>query len=63
MPGVEATISIPFWNALLERYIGGARRALGADADTHWSEGRELAFEDAIELALVSAPPEHDSTS
>ena len=57
------TISIPFWNALLERYIGAARGALGADADTHWSDGRELAFEDAIELALASAPPEHDSTS
>ena len=57
------TISIPFWNALLDRYIGGARTALGADAHTHWSEGREFLFEDAVELALASAPPEPDATS
>ena len=43
---------ISFWNALLERYIGAARERLGADADAIWSEGRELAFDDAVELAL-----------
>ena len=43
---------ISFWNALLERYIGAAREGLGADADAIWSQGRELAFDDAVELAL-----------
>jgi hypothetical protein len=47
--------SVPFWDALLERYIGGARRRLGAEADAIWAEGSELAFEEAVELALGSA--------
>ena len=57
------TISIPFWDALLERYIGAARATLGADADTHWNEGRELAFEDAVELALGAPARKPGSTS
>ncbi len=57
------TITVPFWNALLDRYIGAARAALGADAARYWSEGRELAFEDAVELALVAATREPGSTS
>jgi tetratricopeptide (TPR) repeat protein len=48
-----ASISVAFWDALLERYIGGARERLGADADAVWSEGRAIAFEDAVELALT----------
>ena len=46
------SFSVAFWDVLLERYIGGAREALGADADAVWAEGRALAFEDAVELAL-----------
>jgi len=57
------TFSVRFWDALLERYIGAARTALGADANTHWNEGRELAFEDAVELALGPATREPGSTS
>ena len=34
-------ISIPFWNALLERYIGTARAALGAGADIALERGKE----------------------
>ena len=45
-------ISIDFWDALLEKYIGGAREALGPDAHALWAEGRAMSFEDAIELAL-----------
>ena len=59
---VEATweslgmsIAIPFWDALLERYIGGARERLGADADAVWKAGRGMAFGDAVDLALT--PP------
>ena len=46
------SISIAFWDALLERYLGPARERLGADAGTIWAQGRELAFDDAVELAL-----------
>lgn len=42
-----------FWEALLERHIGGAREALGAEADTVWAEGRAMAFEEAVELAMA----------
>ncbi len=47
------SISVPFWDELLERYIGSAREALGAEAEAVWAEGHALAFEDAVELALV----------
>ncbi len=48
-------ISVAFWDMLLERYVGGARERLGADADAAWAEGFALAFDDAVELALT--PP------
>ena len=44
---------IAFWDALLERYIGPAREQLGEDADAVWAEGRALAFDDAVALALA----------
>lgn len=47
------SISIAFWDALLERHIGGARDSLAADADAVWSEGRAMPFDDAVELALT----------
>ena len=47
------SISVPFWDELLERYIGSAREALGAEAEAVWAEGHALAFEDAVELALA----------
>jgi len=47
-----ASLSVAFWDALLEKYIGGAREALGAGADAVWTEGRALPFEDAVDLAL-----------
>jgi predicted ATPase/class 3 adenylate cyclase len=48
------SMSVAFWDALLERYIGPARDQLGADADRVWAEGRALDFEDAVELALAT---------
>jgi predicted ATPase/class 3 adenylate cyclase len=48
-------ISIPFWDRLLERYLGPAREQLGADADAAWAEGRALTFDDAVALALKAA--------
>ncbi len=47
------SISVAFWDTLLERYIGAARERLGAEADAVWSEGRAMAFDDAVELALA----------
>jgi predicted ATPase/class 3 adenylate cyclase len=46
------SIEIAFWDALLERYLGPSREQLGAEADAVWAEGRELPFDDAVELAL-----------
>ena len=48
-------ISIRFWVALLERYIGPARAQLGEEADALWAEGRAMAFDDGVELALEAA--------
>ena len=50
-----ASFSVAFWDTLLERYIGAAREALGADADAVWAEGRTMAFEDAVDLALAAS--------
>jgi predicted ATPase/class 3 adenylate cyclase len=47
------SISVAFWDTLLERYIGAARERLGVEADAVWSEGRALAFGDAVKLALT----------
>jgi predicted ATPase/class 3 adenylate cyclase len=41
-----------FWEALLERYIGRAREALGDEADPVWAEGLRLTFDDAVDLAM-----------
>ncbi len=48
------SISVAFWDALLERYLGPAREQLGGRVDAVWAEGRALAFDDAVELALGS---------
>ena len=47
-----ASISIAFWDGLLERYVGPAREQLGEEADAVWAEGRALPFDDAVALAL-----------
>ena len=46
------SISIAFWNALLERYLSPARESLGDEYDAVRAKGRALAFDDAVELAL-----------
>ena len=48
------SISIAFWDALLERYIGPVRAELGERADSIWAEGRGLPFDDAVQLAAAS---------
>ena len=34
--------SVAFWQELIERFVGMARDALGAEADAAWSGGRRL---------------------
>jgi hypothetical protein len=46
---------ITFWNALLARFFGQARAALGEDAAAAaWKEGRHTGFDYAVALALDS---------
>jgi serine/threonine-protein kinase PknK len=46
-------LHIRFWDALLDRYFGRARAALGAErAGRVWQEGLLLPFEEAVVLAL-----------
>jgi predicted ATPase/class 3 adenylate cyclase len=46
-------IDVPFWTALLERHIAAARAELGTRGETIWSDGRTLALDDAVALALA----------
>jgi hypothetical protein len=45
---------VPFWDALLDRYIGVAREKLGPEGDAVFAEGHAMSFEDAVTLALGS---------
>jgi predicted ATPase/class 3 adenylate cyclase len=49
-----ATISVPFWDFLLARYIDPARERLGPEADAIWDEGYAMPFDAAVALALDS---------
>ena len=47
---------VAFWDRLLERYLGKARAALGAEAEPARARGLELEFDDAVKLALGYVP-------
>ena len=50
---IGADIQVRFWNALLERFLGPARAALGPEAASRaWTAGRALPFDEAIARAL-----------
>jgi predicted ATPase/class 3 adenylate cyclase len=49
------SVSVAFWDALLERYLAPARASLGEDYEDVRAEGRALAFEDAVALGLRRA--------
>jgi len=49
---IGATVAVPFWNELLERFAGIARERLGSEGDAVWAEGHALKFDDAVTLAL-----------
>ena len=46
--------SVAFWQELIERFIGMAREALGAEADAAWGAGRRLDLRAAVAEALNS---------
>jgi predicted ATPase len=49
---IGVDLHIRFWDALLDRYLGAARRALGADASERaWQEGKLLPFDTAVARA------------
>jgi len=52
------TISVRFWDELLDRYVGTVRRSLGAEAETYWLEGRALDLEGAVASALSLEGPD-----
>jgi hypothetical protein len=45
---------VPFWDALLARYIDPARERLGPEAEAIWDEGYAMPFDVAVALALDS---------
>jgi tetratricopeptide (TPR) repeat protein len=49
-------LHVAFWDRLLERYLGQARAAMGTEADAARIRGLELAFDDAVALALREEP-------
>ena len=62
------SLGTTYLGSVLERAPGAlhrhrARRLWELMRDMHWSEGRELVFEDAIELALGAGPREPGVTS
>ena len=50
--------SVRFWDELLDRHIGAARRELGTSGEAYWNEGRALEFDEAVELALATDKPD-----
>ena len=52
---VGAILEVPFWDALLDRYVAVARERLGSEGDAVWAEGHAMSFDDAVTLALGSA--------
>ena len=50
---IGVDLHIRFWDALLDRHLGAARQALGADASERaWQEGKRMPFDTAVERAL-----------
>jgi non-specific serine/threonine protein kinase len=49
-----ADIHVRFWDELLDRYLGAARKELSTeDFEREWKKGRETPFEDAVQMALT----------
>jgi tetratricopeptide (TPR) repeat protein len=48
---LEVDLEVPFWLAFIDQWLNQPRAAVGADGETWWHNGRQLALEDALELA------------
>jgi hypothetical protein len=47
-------IQVRFWDALIDRYVGTAKRSLAVkDAEQAWNKGLRIPFEEAVALALA----------
>jgi predicted ATPase/tRNA A-37 threonylcarbamoyl transferase component Bud32 len=55
MERLGAGFRVRFWDALLDRYLGRARLALGLPAADAWARGRAIGFDDAVAQALSSS--------
>ena len=52
---IGADVHMRFWDELMDRYLGGARRALGGEAADHaWANGKLIPFDEAVAIALES---------
>lgn len=57
---IGVDLHIRFWDALLERYLGAARQALGTEtSERAWQMGRLLPFETAVERSLRITDTRH----
>ena len=53
MNRLGADVHVPFWDALLDKYLGAARRNLATDAiEFARREGTSMSFENAIAMGL-----------
>jgi non-specific serine/threonine protein kinase len=61
---IGVDLHMRFWDELLDRYLGAARQALGAEASERaWQEGKVLPFETAVARALMSRTTRAAKTS
>ena len=53
MDRIGADVHVPFWDALLEKYLGAARRNLGHDGiESARQKAESMSFQDGVEMAL-----------
>jgi tetratricopeptide (TPR) repeat protein len=50
---IGVDIQVPFWDALLDRYVGVAKRSMEVrHFEKEWSKGRNMSFDEVVSLAL-----------
>ena len=58
---IGVDIRVRFRDALLDRYVGAAQRAMKAeDHERVWSKGRSMSFEATVAMALEQKPANTD---
>ena len=51
LEALEVNVEVPFWTALLHRWLEQTRAEAGNDGSTWWHDGRQLNLDDALVLA------------